>query len=160
MSGMSSIRNITILAATFWLSGCAATESFVQTPSVNLTSVEIDKISFKGQTVLLGFGVENPNAFPLPVKMIRYKVMLEGRKFAGGEAQCDIMIPARGDGTFVMSVELDLLQARDDLTSIVRNAAGGDIDYELVGSLTLDIPLTRPIDFSSAGTVTIKSMRF
>ena len=160
MSAMSSIRNIAILAAAFWLSGCASTESFVQTPAVNLTSVELDKISINGQTFLLGFDVENPNAFPLPVKMISYRVMLEGRKFAGGEARCDIMIPARGDGAFVMSVELDLLQTRDDLASIVRNGVSGDIGYELAGSLTLDIPLTQPIDFSSAGTVAVQSIRF
>ncbi len=160
MSGMSNIRNIAILVAVFSLSGCADTGSFVQTPSVNLTSVELDKVSFKGQTFLLEFGVENPNAFPLPVKMISYKVTLEGRKFAGGEARCDIMIPARGDGTFVMSVELDLLQTRDDLVSIVSDGASGDIDYQLDGSLTLDIPLTRPVDFSSKGTVALQSLRF
>jgi len=160
MSGTSNIRNIAILVVAFCLPGCANTGAFVETPAVNLTSVELDKIGFKGQTFLLGFDVENPNAFPLPVKMIRYKVMLEGRKFAGGEAQCDIMIPARGEGTFVMSVELDLLQTRDDLVSIVGDGASGEIDYQLDGSLTLDIPLTRPVDFSSEGTVALQSFRF
>ncbi len=160
MSGTSRIRNIALLAVAFWLTGCAATEALVQTPAVKLTSVELEKISFTGQTFLLGFDVQNPNAFPLPVKMITYNVMLEGRKFAGGEARCDIMIPARGDGSFVMSVELDLLRARDHLASIVRSGASGAIDYELAGSMTLDIPLTRPITFSSAGTVVVQPGRF
>ena len=160
MSGTSRIRNIALLAVAFWLTGCAATEALVQTPAVTLTSVELEKISFTGQTFLLGFDVQNPNAFPLPVKMITFNVMLEGRKFAGGEARCDIMIPARGDGSFVMSVELDLLRARDHLASIVRGGASGAIDYELAGSMTLDIPLTRPITFSRAGTVVVQPGRF
>lgn len=160
MSGLRIIRTVALLAVLSGLCACAATKSFVQAPAVNLSSVELSKINFKQQTFLLGFRVENPNAFPLPVKMIRYKVMLEDHKFAGGETQCDFTIPAHGDGTFVISVELDLLQSGAGLTSVIRNGARGGIAYELDGSLTLDIPLVPPIDFSSEGSVMVQSVSF
>jgi len=160
MSGPGTVKTGVLLVALFGLCACAATESFVQTPAVNLSSVELSKINFKQQTFLLGFNVENPNAFPLPVKMIRYKVMLEDQKFARGETPCDFTIPAHGDGEFVISVELDLLQSGAGLTSVIRNGAGSGIAYELDGSLTLDIPLAPPIDFSSEGSVMVQAARF
>jgi LEA14-like dessication related protein len=160
MSGSSIVKTFALLVIVAGLTACAATESFVQTPAVHLSSVELSKIDFKQQTFLLGINVENPNSFPLPVKMIRYKVMLEDHKFAGGETQCDFTIPAHGDGAFIISVELDLLQSGAGLTSIIRRGASGDIAYELGGSLTLDIPFVPPIDFASEGSVMVQSVRF
>jgi len=160
MSASGTLKTGALLAALLGLCACAATESFVQTPVVNLSSVELSKINFTQQTFLLGFNVENPNAFPLPVKMIRYKVILEDHKFAGGETQCDFTIPARGDGDFVISVELDLLQSGAGLTSVIRQGAGNGIAYELDGSLTLDIPLAPPVDFSSEGHVMVQAISF
>ncbi len=160
MFGTNSVRKVILVVAVLCVSGCAATESLLKAPSVNLSSVELSKIDFSQQTFLLGFDVQNPNAFPLPVKMIRYRVMLENSKFAGGETQCDFTIPALGDGAFVISVDLDVLQSGAKLASIIRHGVHNNIDYELNGSLTIDIPLVRPIDFSSSGTVLVQASHF
>jgi LEA14-like dessication related protein len=152
-------KYLVVVMAVF-LGGCAGTEMLVTAPVVNLLSVEVGKFDFQKQTFLLEFDVENSNSFPLPIKQIRYTVRLEDRKFARGEARCDFVIPAHGKGDFVISVELDLLNAGTELASIVRNGVREKIVYELDGSLTVDIPLIRPIGFSSTGTVAVQSTRF
>lgn len=142
------------------LSGCAGTEALVTAPSVSLTSVEVQKIGFEGQTFLLKFDVENANSFPLPIKEIRYSVLLGNQRFASGKTQCDFTIPARGDGKFAISVNLDLLNAGTELAAIIGGGVRDSVIYELDGSLTVDIPLLRPIRFSSTGTVAVQSVRF
>lgn len=157
MHAMHGIRNLMALSVAVALSACAATGTLVTTPSVKLTSVQISKIGFAGQTFLLAFDVDNPNSFPLPIRKIRYAVMLEKQKFARGETQCDITIPAHGEGEFVISVDIDILQSGAGLASIVRSGVRHNVLYKLDGSLALDIPLTRPISFSSTGTVNVMS---
>ena len=138
------------------LSACAGTEALVTSPSVSLSSVEIKKIGFGGQTFLLQFEVENPNPFALPIREIRYSVLLGNRKFASGKTQCDFAIPAHGDGRFAISVDLDLLSSGVELASMISNGKRDIVVYELDGSLTVDIPLIRPIGFSSTGTVALQ----
>ena len=87
-----------ILCAAALLASCATSRIAVQPPEVVLTGVQVRDIGISGQTFLLGFAVSNPNPFPLPVKNIRYTVMLDGQKFAGGETQSDFVVSARGDG--------------------------------------------------------------
>ena len=74
------------LAIGVLLAGCAGTETLISMPEVDLTRVQAEKIRFTGQTFLLGFEVDNPNAFPLPVKAVKYRVMFDDERFAGGEA--------------------------------------------------------------------------
>ncbi len=160
MNGRSKFGQAILLTAVFGAVGCAGTEAFVAAPSVSLASVRFSDIGFAQQTFLLGFVVENPNAFSLPVRKIRYRIMLEDRRFAGGETTCDITIPSNGDSQFVISVNLDLLQSGAQLTSIIRSGVQDDIGYELDGSLTVDIPLMPPISFSKTGTVAVQSKIF
>ena len=160
MHNRYSLGKYRVIVMAVFLCGCAEIETLVTAPSVNLVSVEIGEFDFQKQTFLLKFDVENSNAFPLPIKEIRYTVRLEDRQFARGEARCDFIIPAHGEGDFVISVELDLLNAGTELASIVRSGVRENIVYELDGSLTVDIPLIRPIGFSSTGTVAVQSTRF
>lgn len=154
------IRHVIVLITITGVAGCAGSGAFLKAPSVSLVSVKVSKIDFAQQTFLLGFDVENPNPFPLPVRKIRYRVMLEDRKFAGGETQCDLTIQSNSVSKLVISVDLDLLQSGAQLTSIIRSGVQDDIGYELDGSLTVDIPLVSPISFSSTGTVAVQSKSF
>ena len=86
MFDIARIRSVYILFACLLLTACASTASLVSTPRVDLTSVELESASFDKQTFLLAFDVANPNAFPLPVKAIKYRVMLDDERFAGGES--------------------------------------------------------------------------
>lgn len=149
--------SLTMAMAMAMLSGCATGGGLVQTPTVDLTSVEVTDASFTRQTFLLHFKAANPNGFPLPIKAVRYTIRLNDEKFAGGETHSDFTIPAGGESTFAISVELDLLKSGAQLTSIVRAGVQPDVDYELAGKLTIDVPTAPSVSFSNSGTIMVRT---
>ena len=139
------------------LAGCAGTGPRVERPTVRLSSVAVNELSFTGQTFLLSFDVNNPNPFPLPIRSVRYHVQLANQTFASGETPGDFSIPASGDGNFDISVELDILNSASSLTTILRGGMHKPVAYELNGSLALHIPFDKPVPFSTTGVITIAS---
>lgn len=148
------------LVAALFLSACASTETMIAAPTVQLKSVELSKVSFNQQTFLLGFDVSNPNAFPLPVKAVRYRLLFDGKSFAQGETQGNFTVPARGDDHFVLSVNVNFLDSATQLTSLLRGGMPDHIGYELQGSLSIDIPFVKPVPFSSTGVIPVKKSIF
>jgi LEA14-like dessication related protein len=149
-------RHLILLNVVVVLSACATTESLVVAPAVTLTSVELEKMSLSSQTFLLGFQVHNPNVFPLPVEAVKYKVLFDGESFAGGETRGAFSIPGEGEGYFQISVELDMLNRATQITSLLQGVARDSVTYSVEGSLSVDIPFTRPMPFSSSGVINIQ----
>jgi LEA14-like dessication related protein len=157
MTHQTAFHTFTCFTACLVLSACAGTEAIVTTPKVDLVSVELEKASLNRQTFLLGFDVSNPNAFPLPVKAIRYRLMFDDERFAGGETAAAFSVPARGSERFVISVELDILNSAAQLSSLVRGGVREHVSYRVDGSLTVDIPFARPLGFASSGVIQVKN---
>jgi len=148
----------TLIAAC--IAACAGTETLVSSPTVNLTSVKLASASFNRQTFHLGFDVDNPNPFPLPVKAVEYRVLFDEERFAGGETQGSFTVPAGGQDAFMISVDLDVLNSATQFASLFGRGLPEQVNYELQGSLTVDIPFTRPIPFSSTGVISVAGNRF
>jgi LEA14-like dessication related protein len=145
----------------FCLSACAAVpETLIHSPSVNLRNVQVVGLGFKSQTFLLSFDVANPNPFPLPIRSVGYGVRLDGRRFASGETISEFTVPANGDTSFAISVDLDLLQTGPQLLSVVRDGTRRDIGYELQGSFALDIPLTPQVSYHDRGSIRLNAHSF
>jgi len=143
------------------LSACASLpESLVSTPSVKLSNVQVVGLGFRTQTFLLSFDVANPNPFPLPVSNVGYGVRLDGQRFASGETASKFTIPAGGDASFAISVDLDLLQTAPQLLSIVRDGTRQEIRYELEGRFGVDIPLTPTVKYRNSGRIRLNSNTF
>lgn len=155
MKRIENIRNHYVLFAAAFLAACAGTASVIAAPQIDLTRVELTSANFRQQTFLLSFDVSNPNPFPLPVRAVEYRVMLDNEKFAGGETQGSFTVPARGDDSFAFSVDLDFLSSATHLRSLLRGGLQENVRYELKGRLTIDIPLVKPIPFSSSGVINI-----
>jgi LEA14-like dessication related protein len=140
------------------LAGCASLpENIISQPEVQLRDVKVVGLGFKNQTFLLSFDIHNPNPFPLPVNHVSYGVRLDGQRFASGQTQSDIAVPAGGDARFAISVELDLLTTAPQLLSIVGDGARAEVPYELDGKLGIDIPLTPPVTYRTRGTIRLNS---
>ena len=137
------------------LLGCASTANMVDTPSVRLSEVAVTEIDLSGQTFQLEFEVSNPNPFPLPVRAISYGVELDGYRFASGETHCDFNVPAGGDGSFSISVDLNLMRTAPQLFFIVREGVHRGIPYELNGRFEVDIPLVPPVSFRHDGEIRV-----
>lgn len=155
---MNKIRFSSVLIPLFavlFLNGCTSTKTFVDTPSVTLSSVEMTSLSFNSQTFLLGFDVYNPNDFALPVQSIRYHLRLGDQRFASGETRGNFAVPANSDSQFAVSVDLDILQQASQITSLLRTGVTENIEYKLEGSLVIDIPFAPAVNFSNTGQVSV-----
>jgi LEA14-like dessication related protein len=159
MTKSLTMRTLTLTVVLAALSACAGTDTLVASPTVNLTGVKLEEVSFSKQTFLLAFDVSNPNPFPLPVRMVRYDLAFDDERFAGGETEGSFTVPARGADAFVISVDLDVLSTAKQLSSMLRGGVPEQVNYALEGSLTVDIPFTRPIPFSSSGVIHIQDWR-
>jgi len=155
MRHIEIIRKHYLLFAVVSMSACAGTGSIIDSPMVDLTGVELTSANFRRQTFLLRFDVSNPNAFPLPVKEVRYQLVFDHEKFAGGESQGSFTVPPHGDDSFAISVDLDILSSATYLTSLFRGGFRENVAYELQGSLAVDIPFVKPIPFSSSGIINL-----
>lgn len=142
------------------LSACASTDTLISSPTVNLTSVELTSVSLTRQTFRLGFDVDNPNPFPLPVKGVAYKVFFDDERFVGGETEGSFTVPAGGQDAFMISVDLDFLNTATQIAALFRGGIPEQVNYELQGSLTVDIPFARPLPFSSSGIIDVNGGRF
>ncbi len=142
------------------ISACAGSGVLINSPTVNLTSVELASASFSRQTFHLGFDVDNPNPFPLPITAVEYRVLFDNERFAGGETKAGFTVPARGRDEFVISVDLDVLGSASQVASFFNRGMPEQVNYELQGNLTVDIPFARPIPFSSTGVIHVDDDRF
>lgn len=142
------------------LASCAGSGPIISAPGVSLRNVELTRLDASGQTFLLGFDVSNPNAFPLPVSSVTYGIELDGYRFAGGRASSDFTIPARGDGSFAISVEIDLLKTAPQLLHLVGDSLRRDIPYALEGELGLDLPLVSKVPFEATGSLRLQARGF
>jgi len=161
---MNCTRRPKLIALLLLFAGLAACETLpenlIEKPEVSLREVQVVGLGFNGQTFLLSFDISNPNPFPLPVNHIRYGVKLDGQRFASGNTTSEIRVPADGATQFAISVELDLLSTAPALLSIVRESVRKEVPYELEGELGIDIPLTPPVRYNSAGSIRLASGGF
>ena len=155
MKSSNQLRGSVGLRAALFLSACASTETMITTPTVQLKSVELSKVGFNQQTFLLGFDVSNPNSFPLPVQAVQYRLFFDDKRFASGETQGNFTVPAHADDQFVLSVNVNFLDSATQLTSLLRGGVPEHVEYELQGSLAIDIPFVKPVPFSSTGVIPV-----
>jgi LEA14-like dessication related protein len=137
------------------LSACASTVSLVDSPSISLTNIQSGHLSFNRQSFVLEFAIHNPNAFPLPVRSMRYDLQIADQRFANGETQGEFTVPAGGDSAFAISVDLDMLQQASRLGSMLRVGSPGELPYTVQGDITVNIPMTRPVPFSNSGSISL-----
>jgi len=152
----SALRCTGPLVVLLLCGACASQGPVIKTPDVRLDGVRLQSVSLGKQTFLLSFNVTNPNPFPLPVKGLSYRVLLDEQPFASGRTAGRFDIPASGDGAFSISVDLDLINSAAGLTSILGSAAAHPVPYALDGRLDIAMPFTRPLRFGGDGTIMVR----
>ena len=161
MNSISRSWKLGLVLASCGLAACASMpENIISSPEIELRDVQVMGLGFDNQTFLLSFEISNPNPFPLPVKHVRYGVRLDGQRFASGETESSLSVPASGETEFVISVELDLLKTAPQLLTILRAGTRRDIPYALEGELGIDIPMTPPVSYRTDGTIRLDAGGF
>jgi len=79
----------------------------LQAPDVKLISMRPERLTAGEQTLRVGLRLQNPNAIPLPVLAMTYRLWLEERHIAAGEAHLHRRVPARGSADMEVLVSGD-----------------------------------------------------
>jgi LEA14-like dessication related protein len=137
--------------------------SSVQKPTASLRSADVGAITAEGFTANFDLDVHNPNSFALPLTNADYGLSLGGVKVVNDTVKPEGSIPAGGSRAVTIPVRLsfqDLLKAEEAI-----RAGGGDVPYELDGSLgftggggiaALGIPTKLPLRYS--GTLPLRKV--
>lgn len=132
--------------------GCATLGESLETPEVSLAGLRLVEAGITRQRYDLTLNVRNPNAIPLPVRGLAYRIDLAGERFAAGETLRSFTIPANGESEFELSITTDLLQSLGSLQRLIEQRQQL-LDYSIGGELQVDLPLVRAIPFSKTGAV-------
>lgn len=134
------------------LTGCATMAAYLEPPTVRLLAVELLDSSLTRQSFRVTLELTNPNSLPVPVRAMNYDVKLLGESFASGGLQSPFTLPAGGSETVKVDVAMDTLATLGNLTRALRGAASA-IDYQVNGTLQVDLPFAKPIPVTHSGQV-------
>ncbi len=97
-------------------------------PRVQNVSLKVESLSLGETRLRLILRLENPNAFPLEITKLHYRIALSGRDFAAGDVRSPQTLPARDFGEIDIPLALNLVE----LGGAAANLLGGkNADYTL-----------------------------
>jgi LEA14-like dessication related protein len=140
--------SLTLLA----LAGCATMAASLEPPAVRLLALELLDSSLTRQSFRVTLELTNPNSLPVPVRAMNYDVKLLGEAVASGALNSPFTLPAGGSENVKVDVSMDTLATLGNLTRALRGAASA-IDYQVNGTLQVDLPFAKPIPVTHSGQV-------
>ena len=139
------------LLGAWLLGGCSLVPKF-EKPTLELVSLKLADGNLLSQRFKVRLKVLNPNDRALPVNGLRYTVEIDGKAFGIGESTRAFTVPARGEAEFDMTLDANLAGAVAAVLSRRERAKGRDLEYRLKGTVSIDLPLMRSLDFDQVGS--------
>jgi hypothetical protein len=136
---------------TLLLSACSLVPKF-EKPTLELVSLKLADGNLLSQRFNARLKVHNPNDRALPVNGLQYTVEIDGKAFGKGESTRAFTVPARGEAEFDMTLDANLAGAVAAVLSRRERAKGRELEYRLVGTVSIDLPLMRSLKFDQVGT--------
>ncbi len=145
-------RPLIMLALLHALHGCASFVSSIETPSVNLVSVNMLQAGLFEQRFEITLRVQNPNPIDLPITGIDYEIKLAGDRFGRGVTPQRISVPANDESIVRMELSTNLIDAIRTLADWLDDSPE-NLPYEISGNIHVDLPLIGSIPFSEGGNI-------
>ena len=139
------------LLGTLLLGACSLVPKF-EKPTLELVSLKLADGNLLSQRFNVRLKVLNPNDRALPVNGLRYTVEIDGKAFGKGESTRAFTVPARGEAEFDMTLDANLAGAVAAVLSRRERAKGRELEYRLKGTVSIDLPLMRSLDFDQVGS--------
>ncbi|NBA94597.1 LEA type 2 family protein [Pseudomonas sp. R5(2019)] len=151
----ATTRVLRLFALTFMLGlgGCATwfTGNF-QDPDIHLLKVEVVKAKLLQQAFVLHFRIDNPNDSNLPIRGLRYRVLLNDILLADGEDNSWFFVPAHGRKRYSIDVRTSLWRNLKPLAKTLRQTEE-PIHYRLEGELKSGLIFGRDLQLSRTGEI-------
>jgi len=149
-----SARRTVLPASLAALALAACALAHLQAPKLSLVDVQVLGGELWQQRLKVRMHVQNPNDRALPVKALEYTIEVQGQPFAEGQSLAPFVVPALGEADFEMTVTMNAAGALMGVLS--RYAGGGQIEYRLVGKVSLSEGWLRSIPFDERGTFKLR----
>ena len=147
------------LAALTALAACSTFGKKIETPTVDVTGVQILSADMFAQSFKVRLKVQNPNDFDVPVESIDFKLFLMGDEFGEGVTEASFLLPAHGEAEFDTLLNTKFVSA---LGRVVSRKGGNkleNVEYAISGTLYLSKGFVREVPFSHKGLVDFSKSR-
>ena len=139
------------LLGTVLLGACSLVPKF-EKPTLELVSLKLADGNLLSQRFNARLKVHNPNDRALPVNGLHYTVEIDGKAFGRGESARAFTVPARGEAEFDMTLDANLAGAVAAVLTRRERAKGRELEYRLKGTVSIDLPFMRSLEFDQVGT--------
>lgn len=112
------------------LVGCGVID--LKKPEVQVTSAQYQRVSSKAGRLNTRLSVTNPNSFTLPIKALKYQLILNDKEFLSGKTSKGMELAAGETRQIDIPIDISYQKLIDSLGSAVLT---GRISYQLRGEL-------------------------
>jgi len=157
-----------VCSAGFWsgllllliLTGCAGLGRPLQKAEVSLVDLQVKEVRPLEAVLTLSLRVMNPNDKDLKITGINCRMKVDGHDFATGMGNALITVPAYGTAVVPVTVYASTLRMFSSVLAMLQenspaHSAARDLGYELEGTIRLADSVTRSLDFSGRGSLSL-----
>ena len=119
-------------------------------PILSVVGIQLVGGTLLQQNFLVKFNVQNPNDRALPVAGLHAELNVLGERVASGVVDRAFAVPAHGSSEFDMTISANLAMVLFKVKQS-RDKGSDDIDYELTGAASVDLPFLREVPFRQRG---------
>jgi LEA14-like dessication related protein len=127
-------------------------------PTLTVAGIQLVGGNLLQQNFLVKFNIQNPNDRTLPVAGLHAELNVLGEQVASGVVDRAFAVPAHGSSEFDMTISANLAMVLFKLKQS-RDKGSDDIDYELTGAASIDLPFLREVPFHQRGIFSLKSLQ-
>lgn len=139
---------MTVLA---FLSACAAIAPKFEKPNLSVANIEMLNGNLVQQNFRVTFKIQNPNDRALPVNGLHAQLKVNGESIASGVSNHAFVVPALGESEFDMNISANMALALLKFANQSNGQMNG-VDYDLVGSVSINLPFLRDLPFAEHGS--------
>ena len=128
-------KTIAIVSTALLLQACSGgVPGVVEQPKISIQNIAVQDISLTQGTAVVTLKVANPNAFPIPLQGIEYRLTLNGHRVASGDQVQNMSIGARQEVPVNIPVKLNFVELLQLAPEAMRSRS---LRYDLTGAVRL-----------------------
>jgi LEA14-like dessication related protein len=140
------------------LAGCSLVTPRFERPTLSVVGIEWLGGNLLQQNFRVKFNIQNPNDRALPVSGLHATLTVGGEPIAQGQNDRAFVVAAHGNSEFDMLVTANAAMALLQLANR-RDQHADNIDYEVSGEASIDLPFLRNLPFHQNGSFSLQGLR-